>query len=144
MFFIGGLPALLALFVRFRVKESEVWEKTKHDELEHLGRGIVSHWKLFLYLVTLMTAMNFVSHGTQDMYPTFLKGERGFSPQTVANARRRLQGRRDHRRHRVRLRLRPLRPPPHDDHRARCWRSLVIPLWAFAPTLPLASSPARS
>ena len=84
MFFIGGLPALLALFVRFRVKESKVWEKKKAESWAHLGRGIVAQWKLFLYLVALMTMMIFVSHGTQDMYPTFLKIERGFSPQTVA------------------------------------------------------------
>jgi len=84
MFFIDGLPALLALFVRFRVKESKVWEKKKAESWAHLGRGIVAQWKLFLYLVALMTMMIFVSHGTQDMYPTFLKIERGFSPQTVA------------------------------------------------------------
>src|SRR5713226_6200584 len=84
MFFIGGLPALLALFVRVKVKESKVWEKTKAESWAHLGRGIVAQWKLFLYLVALMTMMIFVSHGTQDMYPTFLKIERGFSPQTVA------------------------------------------------------------
>ena len=84
MFFIGGLPALLALFVRFRVKESKVWEKKKAESWSHLGRGIVAQWRLFLYLVALMTAMVAVAHGTQDMYPTFLKVERGFSPQTVA------------------------------------------------------------
>src|SRR6266446_6868982 len=76
MFFIGGLPALLALFVRFRVKESKVWEKKKAESWAHLGRGILAQWKLFLYLVALMTMMIFVSHGTQDMYPTFLKIER--------------------------------------------------------------------
>jgi len=84
MFFIGGLPALLALFVRFRVRESAVWEKTRAESWSHLGRGIASQWRLFLYLVALMMMMNFVSHGTQDMYPTFLKVQRGFSPQTVA------------------------------------------------------------
>jgi SHS family lactate transporter-like MFS transporter len=84
MFFIGGLPALLALFVRFRVKESKVWEKTKAASWTHLARGIVAQWRLFLYLVALMTAMVGVAHGTQDMYPTFLKVERGFSAQTVA------------------------------------------------------------
>ncbi|MBV9507747.1 MAG: MFS transporter [Acidobacteriia bacterium] len=73
LFFIGGLPALLALFVRFRVKESEVWEKTRHDTWGHLFRAILSHWKLFLFMVLLMTSFNFVSHGTQDMYPTFLE-----------------------------------------------------------------------
>src|SRR4030081_2842897 len=45
LFFIGGLPALLALFVRFRVKESEVWEKTKHATWGDLLRAIASNWK---------------------------------------------------------------------------------------------------
>src|SRR4051812_2603462 len=81
LFWIGGLPALLALFVRFGVKESEVWRKTKHASWTELGRGIVSHWKLFLFLFLLMTMMNFSSHGTQDMYPTFLEKDWGFSPQ---------------------------------------------------------------
>ncbi len=84
MFFIGGLPALLAIYVRLHVKESEVWEKTRHENWGELGRGILSHWKLFLYLVLLMMMMNFVSHGTQDMYPTLLKRQWGFSPQKVA------------------------------------------------------------
>ncbi len=84
MFFIGGLPALLAIFVRLRVKESEVWKKTRHDTWSGLGRGIASHWKLFFYLVLLMMMMNFVSHGTQDMYPTLLKRAWHFSPQKVA------------------------------------------------------------
>ncbi|HET7614517.1 MAG TPA: MFS transporter, partial [Gemmatimonadaceae bacterium] len=84
MFFIGGLPALLALFVRYRVEESEVWKRTRHKDWSSLGRGIASHWKLFLYLTLLMAGMNFVSHGTQDMYPTFLQRDWGFSPQKRA------------------------------------------------------------
>jgi MFS transporter, SHS family, lactate transporter len=84
MFFIGGVPALLAIFVRLRVKESEVWKKTRHETWGGLGRGIASHWKLFFYLVLLMMMMNFVSHGTQDMYPTLLKRAWHFSPQKVA------------------------------------------------------------
>src|SRR5205814_5484881 len=84
MFFIGGLPALLALYVRSNVKESEVWERTRHTNWGNLGKAIVSNWKLYLYLVVLMALMNFVSHGTQDMYPTFLKREWNFSTQRVA------------------------------------------------------------
>jgi SHS family lactate transporter-like MFS transporter len=84
MFFIGGLPALLALFVRFRVEESEVWQRTRHKDWRSLFRGIGSHWKLFLYLTLLMAGMGFVSHGTQDMYPTFLQRDWGFSPQKRA------------------------------------------------------------
>ena len=84
MFIIGGLPALLALFVRYRVKESAVWQKTRQESWSGLGRAIVSNWKLFLYLTALMMMMNFASHGTQDMYPTFLKEQRGFAPRQVA------------------------------------------------------------
>ena len=80
MFFIGGLPALLGLFVRFRVKESEVWKKTRHTNWSSLGREICSHWKLFLYLTLLMMMMNLTSHGTQDMFPTFLQRQWGMGP----------------------------------------------------------------
>lgn len=80
LFFIGGLPALLALYVRSQVSESEVWLKTRHHDWSSLGRSIVSHWRVFLYIFALMTMMNFVSHGTQDMYPTFLQRDWGFTP----------------------------------------------------------------
>ena len=73
LFFLGGAPAPLALFVRFAVKESEVWQKSKAESWSQLGRGIARHWKLWLYLTALMAMMNFASHGTQDLYPTFLK-----------------------------------------------------------------------
>jgi SHS family lactate transporter-like MFS transporter len=84
MFFIGGLPALLAIYVRYGVKESEVWERTRHDNWSNLGRAILSNWKTFLYIFLLITAMGFVSHGTQDLYPTFLKLGRGLSQQMVS------------------------------------------------------------
>jgi SHS family lactate transporter-like MFS transporter len=73
MFLIGGLPALLALFVRVKVKESEAWERTRSADWSQLWASIFSNWKLFLYIALLMTFMNFSSHGTQDMYPTFLQ-----------------------------------------------------------------------
>jgi len=84
MFYIGGLPALLGLFVRFKVKESEVWHKTRKPDWTSLGREILSHWKLFLYLTLLMMAMNLSSHGTQDMFPTFLKRFWNRTPTQVA------------------------------------------------------------
>ncbi len=79
LFFIGGLPALLALFVRFGVRESEVWERTAKKDWSSLTTSIASHLPLFVYLVLLMTMMNFSSHGTQDMYPTLLKRDFGFT-----------------------------------------------------------------
>jgi SHS family lactate transporter-like MFS transporter len=77
MFFLGGAPALLALFIRFFIRESEVWKRTKAASWPALGRGIVAHWKLWVYLTVLMAMMNLASHGTQDMYPTFMKRFRG-------------------------------------------------------------------
>jgi SHS family lactate transporter-like MFS transporter len=77
MFLLGGAPALLALLVRVAIKESDVWRKSKADDWSQLIRGIGSHWKLWVYLTLLMAMMNFSSHGTQDMYPTFMKEFRG-------------------------------------------------------------------
>jgi SHS family lactate transporter-like MFS transporter len=71
MFFVGGLPALLSLFIRARVKEPEAWHEHRTDWTTY-RRSLLRHWRRFLYLVLLMTMMNFMSHGTQDMYPTLL------------------------------------------------------------------------
>jgi SHS family lactate transporter-like MFS transporter len=73
LFFLGGIPALLAIFVRFHVPESEVWQKSKQESWAQLGTAVSRNWKLFLYLMLLMTGMNLSSHGTQDLYPTFLQ-----------------------------------------------------------------------
>src|SRR5438552_3711680 len=53
LFFIGGLPALLALFVRARVRESDVWRETRHESWSGLGRAIIGNVKLFLYITIL-------------------------------------------------------------------------------------------
>ena len=71
MFFLGGLPALLSLFIRAKVKEPEAWHEHKTDWLTY-RKSLPQHWRRFAYLVLLMTMMNFMSHGTQDMYPTLL------------------------------------------------------------------------
>ncbi len=149
MFFMGGAPALLALFIRRKVKESEIWEKTRRKDWSSLWSAVRAHrrwytliaavialadvalayigrislipgfsanpallpvracavflaavmvsfmadvtWrvaeghrKLFFYLLALMTMMNSVAHGTQDMFPTFLKAHRALSPKLTA------------------------------------------------------------
>jgi SHS family lactate transporter-like MFS transporter len=78
LFWIGGLPALLSVFVLFKVKESEVWRKSREESWSGLGRAIVSNWKLFVYIALLVTGLSLASHGTQDMYPTFLQRQWGF------------------------------------------------------------------
>ena len=136
LFFIGGLPALLALFVRARVHESEVWRETRHETWSHLGRAIAGHWKLFLYIVALMAMMNMVSHGTQDMYPTFLERDWHLGPTMraaitafsqvgalVGGVLCGLYSDRLGRRRTIGLAL--------------AGAVITIPLWAFAPAAPL-------
>jgi SHS family lactate transporter-like MFS transporter len=84
MFFIGGLPALLTLFIRSRVQETEAWKSSRSADWKEYGQAIKKNWKLFLYLVLLMSMMNFISHGTQDLYPTFLQKQRQFTPHKTA------------------------------------------------------------
>ena len=83
MFFLGGLPALLSLFIRARVKESAAWHEHRTDWASY-RRSLPQYWRRFLYLVLLMTMMNFMSHGTQDMYPTLL-GSLGYSRARIAD-----------------------------------------------------------
>jgi SHS family lactate transporter-like MFS transporter len=84
LFLIGGLPALLAIFIRAKVKESPAWHEHRTDWTGY-GRALAANWQRFLFLVLMMAMMNFISHGTQDMYPTFLEQHRGFSPAMRAN-----------------------------------------------------------
>jgi SHS family lactate transporter-like MFS transporter len=86
MFFIGGLPALLTLFIRSRVKESEAWRANAvaRTDWRAYFRAVAANWKRFLYLVVLMAAMNFISHGTQDLYPSFLQHQLKFGTGTTA------------------------------------------------------------
>jgi SHS family lactate transporter-like MFS transporter len=84
MFWVGGAPALLAFYIRFRVRESEAWKQHRAPTMGAIVRTASAHWKIFLYLVLLMTLMMFLSHGTQDLYPDFLKSARSFDPKVVA------------------------------------------------------------
>jgi MFS transporter, SHS family, lactate transporter len=83
MFFLGGLPALLSIYVLVNVKESDAWREHRTDSRAY-WRSLPSVWRRFLYLVLLLTVMGFISHGTQDLYPTFLQQGRHFSATHVA------------------------------------------------------------
>jgi MFS transporter, SHS family, lactate transporter len=83
LFFIGGLPALLSIFIRMKVKEPEAWHDHRVDWTTY-RRGLLQHWPRFLYLVLMMTMLSFMSHGTQDMYPTLLRSI-GFTPARIAD-----------------------------------------------------------
>jgi SHS family lactate transporter-like MFS transporter len=81
LFVAGALPALLVVYIRARVPESPVWQRRRVTEqrvpLDIVG-FIKQHGALFIHAVLLMTAFNYMSHGTQDLYATFLERQRGF------------------------------------------------------------------
>jgi SHS family lactate transporter-like MFS transporter len=84
MFVLGGAPALLSLFIRAKVKESAAWREHRTDWATYRS-SLLQHGRRFAYLVLLMTMMNFIAHGTQDIYPTLLKSI-GYTPRQIANA----------------------------------------------------------
>lgn len=85
LFFLGPIPALLfAFFVLANVRESAVWQKSRSRDWKELGGSLIAHWKLFAYFVLLMMALHMSSHGTQDIYPTFLQRVWHMSPRERA------------------------------------------------------------
>jgi len=85
MFMVGVAPALFVLFIRRHVEESPVHE-VHRGKPNHLFRPLgelARNWKIALYLVVLMAAFNSLSHGTQDLYPTFLQKQHGFDTHTT-------------------------------------------------------------
>jgi MFS transporter, SHS family, lactate transporter len=118
------------------VKESDVWERTKADNWSHLGRSIIANWKVFAFIFVMMTMMNFVSHGTQDLYPLFLQTDKGLSSRGVSNVAMIYN---------VGAILGGLVLGRYSDivgRRRAMVTSLVlavtmIPVWAYAPTVPL-------
>jgi SHS family lactate transporter-like MFS transporter len=82
MFMVGALPALLVLFIRRNVPESPGWSKER-ARAGNILSVLAKHWGTALYAIVLMTAFNFFSHGTQDIYPRFLQGQHGFSVHEV-------------------------------------------------------------
>ncbi|MDP9055748.1 MAG: MFS transporter [Pseudomonadota bacterium] len=78
MFFLGLAPAFLVLIIRLHVDESPSFTAARQGPRQGVLSALAEHWKLALYLVVLMTAFNFLSHGTQDLYPTFLQKQHGF------------------------------------------------------------------
>lgn len=86
LFIVGALPALLVIYIRLHVPESTVWKKQQQSNRGSLGIGafLRQHWGLFIYATALMTAFNYMSHGTQDLYPTFLQQQRGLSVNQTA------------------------------------------------------------
>jgi SHS family lactate transporter-like MFS transporter len=85
MFWVGAVPALLALYIRTKVPESEAWKQNRATNTWQVLHIVGTEWKRFLYLVIMMTFMMFLSHGTQDLYPDFLQEVHKVSAAARAN-----------------------------------------------------------
>lgn len=83
---MGASFSLLAVFIRFFVPESDTFEKQK-EARKIIGRSLITetklafkhHWLRIIYMIVLMAFMNFFSHGSQDLYPTFLTAQLGYT-----------------------------------------------------------------
>ncbi len=86
MFIVGACPALLVLYIRTKVDESPAWVSGRRAKpvgtREGLG-AIGAYLPTFLFMVVLMACFNAFSHGTQDLYPTFLQVQHGYTPRTT-------------------------------------------------------------
>ena len=92
LFILGAAPALLVFYVQARVPESPVWLAGAASRTARragvAGKSttpglIVAFLPTFLFLILLMTAFMSFSHGTQDLYPTFLSSYAKLTPFTV-------------------------------------------------------------
>jgi MFS transporter, SHS family, lactate transporter len=84
MFMVGVIPALLVFYIRRTVPESPNWNREAAVQRGGTMAVLKEHWKLGIYAVVLMTAFNFFSHGTQDIYPTFLQVQHKLAPHVVS------------------------------------------------------------
>jgi SHS family lactate transporter-like MFS transporter len=81
MFFVGIAPALLVFLIRMHVEESPAFVARERKERVNPLVELARNWKIALYMIVLMAAFNAFSHGTQDLYPTFLQKQHGFDTQ---------------------------------------------------------------
>ncbi|HTV82573.1 MAG TPA: MFS transporter [Acidobacteriaceae bacterium] len=87
MFLVGAAPALLVFYIGGKVEESPAWNEGQAERVSagaapmSVWKGILRYGGTFVFLVLLMTGFNAFSHGTQDLYPTFLQRDHGFSAQ---------------------------------------------------------------
>ncbi len=88
LFILGVLPIILVPYLYYCVPESPVWQNSKHiHTAQPLNKAInlwLANWQIVLFAIILMTAFTFLSHGTQDLYPTFLEVQHKFSTQLVS------------------------------------------------------------
>ena len=89
LFVIGAAPALVAGYIGWKVEESPAWQQGRKmakpgGGFDGVWQGVRSYLPLFFFLILLMTGFNAFSHGSQDLYPTFLQSDHHFDAHTVS------------------------------------------------------------
>jgi SHS family lactate transporter-like MFS transporter len=84
MFWAGLIPAVVTMYAAYKSPESEAWKQHKVSRLSEIFQTVWAHRKSFAYQVLTITLMIFLSHGTQDLYPDFLKNAHHIAPNVVA------------------------------------------------------------
>ncbi len=79
LFFAGIAPALLTVYLASKSVEPRAWHEHRLPDFRSILRLSLEHCRIFLYLAIVMTVMICLSHGTQDLYPDFLKTEGGLT-----------------------------------------------------------------
>ncbi|KAJ1958367.1 Carboxylic acid transporter [Linderina pennispora] len=87
LYWISIIPAVITIGLAYFLKETDVWlanRATQRGKSKRMYQTAIDmlkkHWLRCIYSIILMAGMNFMSHGSQDLYPTFLKKQHGYTP----------------------------------------------------------------
>jgi SHS family lactate transporter-like MFS transporter len=83
VFFVGAPVALLIVGLTLFAPESEAWKQHRPASMRHIFDSLLQHKGMFLYLLLMMSVLLCLSHGTQDLYPDFLKSIPGIAAKSV-------------------------------------------------------------
>jgi SHS family lactate transporter-like MFS transporter len=83
VFFVGAPVALLVVVLTLFSPESEAWKQHRPASMRQIFSSLLQHKGMFLYLLLMMSVLLCLSHGTQDLYPDFLKSIPGIAAKSV-------------------------------------------------------------
>jgi MFS transporter, SHS family, lactate transporter len=83
VFFVGAPVALLVVVLTLFAPESEAWKQHQPASMGQIFNSLLRHKRMFFYLLLMMSVLLCLSHGTQDLYPDFLKSISGIAAKSV-------------------------------------------------------------
>jgi len=83
VFFVGAPVAALIVVLTLLAPESEAWKQHRPASMGKIFSAMLQHKSIFFYLLLMMSVMLCLSHGTQDLYPDFLKSITGIPGKSI-------------------------------------------------------------